>query len=97
MARQPSSGAHLAAEIALGDLDPVRDLGYEIAFRLPDDLQLGHRTQEWLATSDDKRAKVSGRYFFHQKETRYNSEADDVQLQDRFLDLYEEITGVSFP
>ena len=63
----------------------------------PDDLQKGYETQVWLATSDDKRAKVSGRYFFHQKETRYNPEADDIQLQDRFLDLCEEITGVSFP
>ena len=56
VARQPSSGAHLAAEIALGDLDPVRDLGYEIAFRLPDDLQLGgQRTVKpdgWSFTGD---------------------------------------------
>jgi len=63
----------------------------------PDDLQKGYETQVWLATSDDKRAKVSGRYFFHKKETHYNSEADDVQLQDRFLSLCEEITGVPFP
>jgi NAD(P)-dependent dehydrogenase (short-subunit alcohol dehydrogenase family) len=63
----------------------------------PDDLQKGYETQVWLATSDDTRAKVSGRYFFHQKETRYNTEADDVQLQNKFLDLCEEITGVPFP
>ena len=49
----------------------------------------------WLAVSDDSRVKVSGRYFHHQKEVPHNPEADDVQLQERFLSLCEEITGVS--
>ena len=63
----------------------------------PDNLQKGHETQEWLAVSNDEKANVSGRYFFHQKERHHNPEADDVQLQERFLSLCEEITGVSFP
>ncbi len=63
----------------------------------PDDLQKGYETQVWLAVSDDEKAKVSGRYFFHQKERRYNLEADNLQLQERFLNLCREITGVSFP
>lgn len=63
----------------------------------PDDLQKGYETQVWLAVSDDEKAKVSGRYFFHQKERRYNPEADNLQLQERFLNLCREITGVSFP
>jgi len=63
----------------------------------PDDLQKGYETQVWLAVSGDRRAKVSGRYFHHQKEDRYNPEADDVQLQERFLSSCEEITGVPFP
>jgi NAD(P)-dependent dehydrogenase (short-subunit alcohol dehydrogenase family) len=63
----------------------------------PDDLQKGYETQMWLATSNDERAKVSGRYFFHQKETRYNHYADDVDVQERFLKLCEEMTGVSLP
>jgi NAD(P)-dependent dehydrogenase (short-subunit alcohol dehydrogenase family) len=63
----------------------------------PDDLQKGYETQVWLAVSNDEKATVSGRYFHHQKETRYNPEADDVQLQERFLSLCKEITGVSFP
>jgi NAD(P)-dependent dehydrogenase (short-subunit alcohol dehydrogenase family) len=63
----------------------------------PDDLQKGYGTQVWLAVSDDKRASVSGRYFHHQKETRHNPEADDVELQERFLRLCGEITGVPFP
>ena len=62
-----------------------------------DDLQEGYETQVWLAVSNDANAKVSGRCFHHQKESRYNPEADDVLLQDRFLSLCKEITGVSFP
>jgi len=63
----------------------------------PDDLQKGFETQVWLAVSNDERAKVSGRYFFHQKERQYNPEADDVSLQEGFLNLCREITGISFP
>jgi NAD(P)-dependent dehydrogenase (short-subunit alcohol dehydrogenase family) len=33
----------------------------------PDDIDKAHRTQVWLATSDEPAAAVSGRYFFHQK------------------------------
>ena len=62
----------------------------------PDDLQKGFETQVWLAVSDDEKAKVSGRYFHHQTESRYNAEADDIELQERFLSLCKEITGISF-
>jgi NAD(P)-dependent dehydrogenase (short-subunit alcohol dehydrogenase family) len=63
----------------------------------PDDLQKGCETQVWLAVSNDDKAKASGRYFFHQKERHHNPEANDVDLQERFLTLCKEITGVSFP
>lgn len=63
----------------------------------PDDLKKGYETQVWLAVSGDRRAKVSGRYFHHEKEARYNPEADDVQLQERFVSSCEEMTGVRFP
>ena len=63
----------------------------------PDDLQKGYETQVWLAISNDEKAKVSGRFFYHQNESRHNPEADDVMLQERFLNLCKEITGVSFP
>src|SRR5947209_6036099 len=33
----------------------------------PDDLRLGHLTQEWLATSDDPQALTSGGYWHHQR------------------------------
>ncbi|WP_298648924.1 SDR family NAD(P)-dependent oxidoreductase [uncultured Proteiniphilum sp.] len=63
----------------------------------PDDLQKGYETQVWLATSDDERAKVSGHYFFHQKAERSHPEADNFSLQERFMVLCQEITGISFP
>jgi NAD(P)-dependent dehydrogenase (short-subunit alcohol dehydrogenase family) len=63
----------------------------------PDDLTKGYETLAWLAGSNDQNAKVSGRYFHHKKEIDHNPEAGDVQLQERFLSLCEEITGVSFP
>src|SRR5438105_9076193 len=63
----------------------------------PDDLQKGYETQVWLAVSDERRAKVSGRYFHHRKESRHNPEADDALLQERFLSLCKEITGISLP
>jgi hypothetical protein len=41
VARQPASGAHLAADIALSNFDSIRDLGYEMWVELPPDLRLG--------------------------------------------------------
>ena len=63
----------------------------------PDDLQKGYETQTWLAVSDDRRAKVSGRYFHHLAERPGNPQASDLMLQERFLGLCRDITGVTFP
>lgn len=63
----------------------------------PDDLQQGYETQTWLAVSNDSRVKVSGRYFYHRTERRYNPQASDVRLQERFLSLCGNLTGVPFP
>jgi NAD(P)-dependent dehydrogenase (short-subunit alcohol dehydrogenase family) len=63
----------------------------------PDDLQKGYETQVWLAVSDDAKAKASGRYFYHQKEKHYNPLAAEVMLQNKFIKLCEEMTGVEFP
>ena len=63
----------------------------------PDDLQKGYETQTWLAVSDDKKATVSGRYFYHQAEHKNNALANDINLQEKLLRICEEITGVPFP
>jgi NAD(P)-dependent dehydrogenase (short-subunit alcohol dehydrogenase family) len=61
----------------------------------PDDLYEGYQTQIWLATGND--AKVSGRYFHHQKESKYNSIADHIDIQNEFLQACEKLTNISFP
>ncbi len=63
----------------------------------PGDLQKGYETQLWLAVSDDDEAKVSGHYFYHKKQKRHVPEAADASVQEKFLELCEEITGVRFP
>jgi NAD(P)-dependent dehydrogenase (short-subunit alcohol dehydrogenase family) len=63
----------------------------------PDDLQQGYETQTWLAVSNESRATVSGRYFYHRTERRSNPQASDVVLQEQFLSLCSDITGIPFP
>lgn len=63
----------------------------------PDDLELGHLTQTWLAVSDDPAAKVSGRYWHHRQTQAPAKEASDVGFQNRLLDLLAELTGISLP
>ncbi len=63
----------------------------------PGNLEKGIQTQMWLAVSNDGEVKVSGRYFYHKKEKRYLDEADDVKVQERFLQLCGEACGVRFP
>ncbi|MEZ2444646.1 SDR family NAD(P)-dependent oxidoreductase [Chitinophaga sp. RCC_12] len=63
----------------------------------PGDLAKGYETQVWLAASNDEKAKVTGRYFYHQKERSYKKEANNFSLQDQFLDACNEISGIPFP
>jgi NAD(P)-dependent dehydrogenase (short-subunit alcohol dehydrogenase family) len=51
----------------------------------------------WLAVSNDEQAKVSGRYFYHQKQKRPLAAAGDIDVQETFLSLCEQITGIHFP
>jgi NAD(P)-dependent dehydrogenase (short-subunit alcohol dehydrogenase family) len=63
----------------------------------PDNLEQGFQTQVWLAVSNDPKAMVTGRYFHHQKEAKYQLMADDTAVQERFLELCAKMSGVSFP
>lgn len=60
----------------------------------PDDLTLGHLTQEWLATSDDPKALVSGGYWHHQRLSEPHPSARDPRFQDGLLDALAVHTGV---
>lgn len=59
----------------------------------PDDLRLGHLTQEWLATSDDPVALTSGGYWFHQNREKPHHAARDERFQNALLDHLAGITG----
>lgn len=61
----------------------------------PDDMDKAHRTQAWLAASDDAGTDVSGRYFFHMKEKRAHVAANDTAIQDRLLAECARLTGVT--
>jgi NAD(P)-dependent dehydrogenase (short-subunit alcohol dehydrogenase family) len=63
----------------------------------PDDLDQGHRTQVWLAASDEPGAKVSGQLFRHQRVRDANPVAHDAAQQDRLIDALARISGVPFP
>jgi len=59
----------------------------------PDDLRLGHLTQEWLATSNDPAAKTSGGYWRHQRRIEPHAAAHDRGFQDQLLHDLAGFTG----
>jgi NAD(P)-dependent dehydrogenase (short-subunit alcohol dehydrogenase family) len=60
-----------------------------------DDLDQGHRTQAWLAVSDDTAARSSGGFYYHLKPGKLNSAANDVKLQDALIQLCETASGIA--
>jgi NAD(P)-dependent dehydrogenase (short-subunit alcohol dehydrogenase family) len=60
----------------------------------PDDLRLGHLTQEWLATSDEPEARSSGGYWFHQRLRTPHPAVRNEHFQDDLLDALARFTGV---
>jgi NAD(P)-dependent dehydrogenase (short-subunit alcohol dehydrogenase family) len=63
----------------------------------PDDLDAAHRTQVWLATSDEPEARVSGKYFFHMRRRAADPVASDEAVQDRLLSGCASLSGVQLP
>jgi NAD(P)-dependent dehydrogenase (short-subunit alcohol dehydrogenase family) len=59
----------------------------------PDDLRLGHLTQEWLATSDDPEAMSSGGYWYHQRRNEPAPSVHDRRFQDELLEDLARFTG----
>ena len=62
----------------------------------PDDLDLGHVTQVWLAVSDDPQARTSGRYWYHQRPQPPHPAVLDARFQDQLLDALARRTGTPF-
>lgn len=59
----------------------------------PDDLRLGHLTQEWLATSTEPDALATGGYWHHQHRTQPHQAVHDDRFQDRLLAALAAYTG----
>ena len=60
----------------------------------PDDMDQAHRTQVWLAVSNDPKALVSGRYFYHLRQRTTDLAVHDTARQDRLLDICRRLSGI---
>jgi NAD(P)-dependent dehydrogenase (short-subunit alcohol dehydrogenase family) len=60
----------------------------------PDDLEQGHLTQTWLASSEDPAAKVSGGYWHHRRQQQPAAPAKDAGFQDRLVARLADLTGI---
>ena len=58
------------------------------------DLEQGHRTQTWLAVSNDTAATVSGGYWYHRQRQAPAAEAGDPAFQDQLMDRLATLTGI---
>jgi NAD(P)-dependent dehydrogenase (short-subunit alcohol dehydrogenase family) len=63
----------------------------------PDDIDKAHRTQVWLATSDESAATVSGKYFFHQKLRDPDPTTKHVERQGLLLDFCHKVSAAALP
>jgi len=61
----------------------------------PDDLEMGHLTQTWLAVSNDPAASISGGYWYHRQLQQPALEVSDSRFQDQLVTKLAELTGVS--
>ncbi|RZB14389.1 SDR family NAD(P)-dependent oxidoreductase [Streptomyces sp. F001] len=61
----------------------------------PDDLELGHRTQEWLASSDEPQALTTGGYWYHHQRLEPHRAVHDEVFQDQLLEALAEETGTA--
>jgi NAD(P)-dependent dehydrogenase (short-subunit alcohol dehydrogenase family) len=62
-----------------------------------DDLDQGHRTQVWLAVSEDPGAKVTGEYFYHLRRRTPKAATRDVEIQEKLLEECRKLSGVDLP
>jgi NAD(P)-dependent dehydrogenase (short-subunit alcohol dehydrogenase family) len=63
----------------------------------PDDMDQAHRTQVWLAVSNDSGALVSGKYFYHMRPRAPDPVVHESARQEALLDACQRLSGVVFP
>ena len=57
----------------------------------PDNLDLGSETQVWLASSNEKEALVTGKFFHHKKEGRVNPLANSIEAQESLIHFFDSL------
>ena len=63
----------------------------------PDDMDQAHRTQVWLAGSDDSGARVTGQYFYHMRPRAPSPAVRDAAVQDELVARCQRLSGISLP
>lgn len=63
----------------------------------PDDLEMGHQTQVWLAASNDPKAMVSGHYWRHRTREDPVAEVSDTDFKKKLVAQLSALTGVELP
>jgi NAD(P)-dependent dehydrogenase (short-subunit alcohol dehydrogenase family) len=63
----------------------------------PDDMDAAHRTQVWLAVSDDPRAAVTGKYFYHMRFRSPKPQTLDPERQEHLIETCKRLSGVELP
>ena len=63
----------------------------------PDDMDQAHRTQAWLAVSDDAEVCVTGQYFYHLKPRGSDPAARDAARQDALVTACQRLSGIALP
>ena len=62
-----------------------------------DDLNQAHRTQVWLAATDDPEALVTGEYFYHLRRKGTLPATRELAKQDQLLAICERLSGIALP
>lgn len=60
----------------------------------PDDMDAAHRTQAWLAVSDDPAATVTSKYFYHMRLREPHKAVYNTELQELLLEECQRLSGV---
>ena len=63
----------------------------------PDDLDAAHRTQVWLAVSEDPAARVTAQYFYHMQSRKPNPVVQREELQDQLIEACQRLSGIALP
>ncbi len=65
--------------------------------RATGDLDAAHRTQAWLATSDEAAAMVTGQYFYHKQLRKPSGATHAPERQERLLAECRRLSGIDLP